>query len=239
MEEYLLKGNEAVLYKGSANFASENISSRSEIILTNINLVAIIRNKKIFQPEQVEVKAYPVSEIKMYDGKPQLKEKNGIVEIYFADTEVKLNFYSKITAIQFMNAANKLITGKTMSERGAEKVKGAVSLVDDTLGIKTVDSMKGVIENGVIGTVFGGIGKKGNASNNVSNFTNTISEVIGVTKTIIGDKTTDASTLKHEEIQRESLDEQIEALKKLKDLVAAGILTQEEFDAKKKQIIGV
>lgn len=34
-----------------------------------------------------------------------------------------------------------------------------------------------------------------------------------------------------------SLDEQIETLKKLKELVDIGILTQEEFDAKKKEIM--
>jgi membrane protease subunit (stomatin/prohibitin family) len=36
-----------------------------------------------------------------------------------------------------------------------------------------------------------------------------------------------------------SLDEQIEALKKLKELVDAGILSQDEFEAKKKQIMGL
>jgi hypothetical protein len=36
-----------------------------------------------------------------------------------------------------------------------------------------------------------------------------------------------------------SFDEQIETLKKLKDLLDAGILTQEEFDAKKKEIMGL
>ena len=36
-----------------------------------------------------------------------------------------------------------------------------------------------------------------------------------------------------------SLDEQIETLKKLKELVDIGILTQEEFDAKKKEIRGL
>lgn len=36
-----------------------------------------------------------------------------------------------------------------------------------------------------------------------------------------------------------SLDDQIEALKKLKELVDAGVLTQEEFDAKKKDILGL
>ena len=36
-----------------------------------------------------------------------------------------------------------------------------------------------------------------------------------------------------------SLDEQIETLKKLKDLLDAGILSQEEFDAKKREILGL
>ena len=36
-----------------------------------------------------------------------------------------------------------------------------------------------------------------------------------------------------------SLDEQIEAIKKLKDLLDAGILSQEEFDAKKREILGL
>jgi hypothetical protein len=36
-----------------------------------------------------------------------------------------------------------------------------------------------------------------------------------------------------------SLDEQIEAVKKLKDLLDSGILTQDEFDTKKKQVMGL
>jgi hypothetical protein len=36
-----------------------------------------------------------------------------------------------------------------------------------------------------------------------------------------------------------SLDQQIEAVKKLKDLVDTGILSQDEFEAKKKQVMGL
>lgn len=36
-----------------------------------------------------------------------------------------------------------------------------------------------------------------------------------------------------------SLDDQIEALRKLKDLLDAGILTQDEFDAKKREVLGL
>lgn len=37
----------------------------------------------------------------------------------------------------------------------------------------------------------------------------------------------------------QSLDEQLDILKKLKELLDAGILTQDEFDMKKKQILGL
>ncbi|MBC3803355.1 hypothetical protein GH808_02735 [Acetobacterium fimetarium] len=36
-----------------------------------------------------------------------------------------------------------------------------------------------------------------------------------------------------------SIDDQIESLKKLKELLDCGILTQEEFDIKKKRIMGI
>lgn len=36
-----------------------------------------------------------------------------------------------------------------------------------------------------------------------------------------------------------TLDEQIEAVKKMKDLVNAGILSQDEFEAKKRQVMGL
>lgn len=36
-----------------------------------------------------------------------------------------------------------------------------------------------------------------------------------------------------------SLDDKIETLKKLKDLLDVGILSQEEFDAKKREILGL
>lgn len=36
-----------------------------------------------------------------------------------------------------------------------------------------------------------------------------------------------------------SFEQQIEVVKKLKDLLDVGILTQEEFDAKKKEIMGL
>lgn len=44
-------------------------------------------------------------------------------------------------------------------DRGSEKVKDAFNKVDDVLGFNTRDTIKGVIENGVAGTLLKGIKK--------------------------------------------------------------------------------
>ena len=52
------------------------------------------------------------------------------------------------------------VTGTTMAERGSEKVKGAFNIVDETLGLDTRGIAKGIIENGIKGTIINGIKKK-------------------------------------------------------------------------------
>ena len=42
-----------------------------------------------------------------------------------------------------------------------------------------------------------------------------------------------------EQARGRTIDEQIETVRKLKDLVDAGVLSQDEFDAKKKQVMGL
>lgn len=40
-----------------------------------------------------------------------------------------------------------------------KKFKGAINTVDDVLGFDTRDTIKGVLENGITGTLFNGIKK--------------------------------------------------------------------------------
>lgn len=232
MENYALLANESVLYKGEATFGKDR--TRSELLLTNINIVVITKTRKLFSKEQVDLKAFSVEDIKVYNDIPQIKQSICMVEIYLTNMEITLNFYSKFEAYKFATAANKLITGKSVSERGAEKVKGAVNLIDKTLGINTVGTIKSVVENGVVGTVLGGFGKKSQAQIKGSN---TLTGILGATKDLLGKKTDEEERPKLETSPAMSVDNQIETLKKLKDLLDTGIITQEEFDAKKKQIM--
>jgi hypothetical protein len=242
MEDYVMQENEVELYRNSVGLRSIRNSDipmkelhlgNHTLILTNVNVVLITKIKKMFKPEEVYITTDAVSNIKMYEGIPQVKQEDDEVKIFFTDQEMTVSFDTKSEARKFVAAAYELLTGQKATERGATKVKGAIGLVDSTLGIDTVGAVKGVMENGVVGSLFSGINKK--KANNTSNVAGTVTDIVGAAKDMFGKKPTNAvEAPKQPEM---TIDEQIEAVKKLKDLLDAGILSQEEFDAKKKQIM--
>jgi hypothetical protein len=249
MENYTMQPNEVVLCKGDASVGTPSVSERAhiqlmpgikEVMLTNVNIVIISKTKKLFKPEEVSVTTYPVSDIKVYDEKPQVKVKGNTVEVYMTNDEISLQFMSLLLARKFASEVYTLLTGKSASERGANMFKGAIDLVDNTLGIDSVNTIKGVVENGVVGSVVSGIGKKAKKVEGSSTSKKLISGAYGVVKDALSEKDTNAATVPSVGSPAQmSVDEQIEAIKKLKELLDSGVLTQEEFDAKKKQVLGL
>lgn len=233
MTNYTLQQNETVLYQGNVSLEKRN--GTVEIILTNLNLVFVITTRKFLAKSQVDVETYPVEEIKIYNNTPQIKQKNSRVEIFLTCGEIVATFDSMFEAGKFINSALRLLTGKSMAERSADKVKGAVGLVDNTLGINTVGTVKNVLENGIVGTLLNGFGTK---SAPVAKHTSTAREVVGIAKEVRG-TTTCAQEALPTSTPSAPTDEQLETLKKLKELVDIGVLTKEEFETKKKQMLGL
>ena len=159
MENYNLKADEVVLYKGSVIL--NNRKGTTELILTNTNLVFINKYKPLFSKEEVTILEHQIQSIKIYEGVPQIKSTANTVEIQLLEQEIEFEFYSKMELLKFTNATNKLLTGESTIQKGAKKVKDAIGLIDDTLGINTVESTTNVIKNGLIGSVSGVIGKIG------------------------------------------------------------------------------
>jgi len=226
MENYSLQANEVLLYKGEAY-------NGIEIMLTNLNLIIIKKTQKLFKKAQVETFVYSKDDIKIYNDIPQVKQKESSVEIFLTLEEIKVDFFSRTEAHKFVNAVYELLTGKSTTTRGAEKIKSAIKLVDNTLGIDTMDTVKNVMENGIAGSLLVGIGKKAEIRTKSS----AIKETVGVAKDIIGTATTITSSKTIE--KTEDYNEKIENVKKLKELLDSGILTQEEFNEKKKQLLGL
>ena len=233
MKNYNLRPDEVVLYSGDVQI--EKHRGSIELTLTNYSLIIINTVKKMFSKEQVNVETFPVEQIKVYNGVPQIKQKFMYVEIFMTCGEITIGFQSKKEASKFVDAAMQLLTGETTAERGANKVKGAIGLVDKTLGVNTVGAVKSVLENGVVGTILGGFGKK-NASTKKEG--SVAEEVVESAKKLLEDKPAQEAVAEAKEIATPT-DAQLESLKKMKDLVDAGVLTQEEFEAKKKQILGL
>ena len=173
--------------------------------------------------------------IKLYNDQPQIKQKSNDVFVSLINKELQLTFESMFLARKFVTKAIESVTGKTVSARGAGKIKSAIGLVDDTLGIDTIGTISGVMENGVVKSILGGTKSRQNAES-VSNNSGIIETVADVVEIATGK---DVPKLNPNNKCEMSYDEKIDAVKKLKGLLDMGAITQEEFDAKKKDLLGL
>ena len=111
-------------------------------------MVFITKQKPLFKDEIIDVEIIPVVDVKIYEGKPQIKTKGHLVEIYFVGKEKEFYFNSKQEMHKFIDESIKLITGKTKAERFADKIKDGINLTNNTLGVDIIDFTKNVVQNG-------------------------------------------------------------------------------------------
>lgn len=235
MAAYSLQSNESVLYKGNATIKDKK--GKAELMLTNLNVVIVFTVKKgLFSKAEEFAEVYPVQEIKIYEGQPQLKQKGTALEIYFTNYELQIHFDSILEITKFKMAATKLLTGKSAQGRGAEKVKGTLNLINDTLGIDTAGTIKGVLENGVVGTVLGGISKKSEEKEQVNTKNKLIGEALSLTEKVVNKSISQKAKTKEENV---SFEEQVEALRKYRALLDEGLIDETEYNEKKKEIMGL
>ena len=126
---------------------------------------------------------------------------------------MSLFFGDKKEAKKFYSKIMELATGKTGLKRGLEKVVGAV---DDTLGIDSVGTVENAFSKSKLGGIFGFVKKK-EKKDEVAVSGNFDNSSVGV--------------------KNDDFDSRVEKLKKLKELLDQGVLTQEEFAEQKKAIM--
>lgn len=226
MKNFSLGPDEALLFEGSADRKKSNDkhTRQTNIYLTNLNMIFEFVPPKIFGRGEVEIESFPVSDIKIYNGEPQIKNNGGEVKVFFTDHEEELTFDERKKARQFTNTAFKLITGKDLGDRGADAVRSGIAKIDSALGINTTDTVVGIIENGMIKSIVGGIkGKRGSKGSS--------SEAVDMAKKLLAART---EKEKPKEIKSADVTEK---LKQLKDLLDSGIITQDEFETKKQELM--
>ncbi len=233
MLNFELQSNEVTLFEGDVS-VKEN-KDNSVIMITNLNMVIETTKKKMFKKPEISLQVYPITDIKLYNGQPQIKQKSCDVSVSLVNKELQLTFESIFLARKFITKAVEAVTGETISVRGAEKIKSAIGLVDDTLGIDTMGTISGVMEKGVVKSILGGTKVRKNTEP-VSGKSDMIEAVAEETTDVIETVSTKDVTKLNSDTEM-SYDEKINAVKKLKELLDMGVISQEEFDAKKKDLL--
>lgn len=161
MVNYELSADEVILYENSilSDFhkSSKIILTSKKIIFEKTEMVKLGLLKS--KTKEVIEDQINLDSIKVYNGKAQIKQKGSAVYIQTTEKNFTINFEGLIEARKFITKITDAITGTTSFKRGTEKVKETFNTVDDVLGFETRDAIKGVITNGVIGTILKGTKK--------------------------------------------------------------------------------
>ena len=157
MTNFELQNDEVVLYEGEIN----STTYKGLIILTLTSQKVVFEKEKgIFKKEREIVDVISLNDIKFYNDAAQIKQKGSEVEIQTTKGNTTLIFDNLFEARKFAGKIVDAVTGTTITKRGSEKIKSAFNMVDDTLGVDSRAALKGVLENGVKGTILNGLKKK-------------------------------------------------------------------------------
>ena len=242
MSNYNLLADEVVLYKGIAKRQnSEN--GQVEVLLTNLNIVLIDTIDDV-----TSVETLPIATLKIYKGIPQVKHKGLNVEMYFTSGEQHLTFANRVEIHKLVKVIYELVTGKTQFERGALKVKKGIETTNDTLGIDTVETVRNAVLIGLGGSIeMSNLNNE--TSDNVQDKKEKKTKVVGnskwsnVLKVAQGVVESTKGLIARKEEKPLRIEGQkemdLEALKTLKEFLDVGIISQEEYEIKKKEILGL
>ena len=98
--------------------------------------------------------------MKFYNDAAQIKQKGSSVEVQTTEKNITFEFSGMIEARKFTGKLVDASTGTTLAKRSSDKIKNAIDMVDDTLGLDTRGTVKGLLENGIKGTNINGLGKR-------------------------------------------------------------------------------
>lgn len=157
MANFELSSDEVVLYEGGVS--SNQHKGSLLITLTSLKIV-LEKEKGVFKKTRELVDVIELATIKFYNDTVQIKQKGSEVEIQTTTSNITFTFSGIFEAGKFKGKIVNATTGTTLAKRVSDKTKGAFEMVDETLGLDTRETIKGVLEQGVKGAIFNGIGKK-------------------------------------------------------------------------------
>lgn len=157
MASYELRPEEVVLYEGAVTCKA--YKGNLQLTLTSQKIV-FEKEKGLFEKERELIDIISLEAVKFYNDTAQIKQKGSEVEVQTTEKNLMIAFSGMLEARRFTGKIINAVTGTTLARRGSNIIKDAFAMVDDTLGVDTRGTIRGVLENGVKGTIINGIGKK-------------------------------------------------------------------------------
>ena len=150
MKNYTMKPDEVVRYQGPVTLQTEKGNIPAELILTNLNFIFVTEGKKFlwFKPK-AKVVAFAKELVKTYKDAPEIKQSGTAVYISFANEDRIILFEEKKEARVFVINTWEIVTGKGIFERGLDKLKQALDLIDEKLDLNIVQLIKDSITSGI------------------------------------------------------------------------------------------
>lgn len=224
MKHYELQADEVILYRGQVNLLPDGKpakpapfkKSETDVILTNLHLIVDETVRGLFN-KSVDTLIYDVDVIKKYNDVPQVIQKGAYVDVYLIGTELFFQFPNKKEATLFTNAALRLLTGYSKLVRGVKKAQKAVRETEDALDIDIKGAMK-TAASVTVDVVSQSKAKQG------------VGKTIGMFAQSIFKK-------KKEKQMPALTGENMEKLNQLKKMLDENIISQEEYDNMKSQIL--
>ena len=157
MSNFQLDPDEVVLDEKDAtcNLAKGKL----KITLTSKKIV-FEKEKGLLKKEREFVGALSLADVKYFNGEPQIRQKGSDVTIQTTWQNCTITLANILEARVFLERAKDAATGTTIVDRSSNKAKGAFNVVDDVLGMDTRETIKGVMQDGIKGALWNGIGKR-------------------------------------------------------------------------------
>ena len=160
MKNHQLQPNEVVRFQSPITIQTEKGDVPAELILTNLNFIFVTERKKfLWFKRKNRVVAYGKELVKTFKDTPEIKQTGTAVLISFANEDRIIVIESKKEARIFVINAWEIVTGKNILERGLDKLKEALDLVDEKLDLNIVELVKAAITHNVGGLIQGKITK--------------------------------------------------------------------------------
>lgn len=157
MSNFQLDSEEVILEE--KNVTSDIAKGTLKMTLTSKKLI-FEKEKGLIKKELELVDILPLEEVKFFNEEPQIKQKNTAVTVQTVSQNCSITFSNMFEAKAFAEKAKDAVTGTTVVDRCSNMAKGAFNVVDDVLGIDTRETIKGVMQNGIKGALWNGLGRK-------------------------------------------------------------------------------